>query len=242
MDKEEIQKIDAGFRRLVGRPIGREKQDADQIYIPAFVTGFEYLISSGDFPGDVLEFGTYAGYSAHILAEVIQKSGLNSHLWLYDSFEGLPASEYTNDTECYLNKKGDWVAGGMSLPRGFDKYIGASLANIMPRTSFSIVKGFFEDTMDKKLTDKKAVLVHLDCDLYSSSKYVLEKLIAKDVLQDGTLLYCDDYNCNRGNLSMGQRGALSAVFNEKCRFSVSDFLSYGWASKSFIIHDKEAVF
>ncbi|MFT4551467.1 MAG: hypothetical protein ACI9S8_000077 [Chlamydiales bacterium] len=228
------------LRQMVGVPILGPKEWMDQVYEEAFTKAFEYILYTGDFCGDILEFGTFRGYTAHILARIMRGCNFNGQLWLYDSFEGLPEISNSNDSECYLNKKGDWVTGGMSLPRGFEQYISESLENIISKNSFSIVKGYFEKTMEKNLTNEKAVLVHLDCDLFSSSKYVLEKLIEKDVLQDGTLLYCDDYNCNRSNLRMGQRGALSAVFTDSCRFTYSEYISYGWFGKAFFIHDKEA--
>lgn len=228
------------LRQMVAVPIQGPKEWTDQVYGEAFTKGFEYIQYTGEFRGDILEFGTFRGYTAHIMAHLMRGGNFRGHLWLYDSFEGLPALSSSNDSECYLNKKGDWISGGMSVPQGFERYISESLSKIIPNSAFTIVKGYFEDSMEKSLTNEKAALVHLDCDLYSSSKYVLEKLLENDVLQDGTLLYCDDYNCNRSNLRMGQRGALSAVFTDSCRFTYSEFFSYGWFGKAFFIHDKEA--
>ena len=237
---------EAYLRELVGMPVIGPKEWMDQIYENAFLPGFQYLLcSAGELKGDILEFGTFRGYTAHIFARLMRTTSyagklFSGKLHLFDSFEGLPEISNDNDSECYLHMTGDWSHKKMGLPPGFERYLGESLKNIIPESSFSIVKGYFEDTMDKNLTNEKAALVHLDCDLYSSSKYVLEKLIEKDLLQDGTLLYCDDYNCNRANQRMGQRGALADVFTDSCRFSYSDFLSYGWSGKAFFIHDRDA--
>lgn len=223
----------------VGRVVVGSQERALQVYNDAFFRGFEYFSNTGNLQGDILEFGTYRGLTAHVIANLMKSYPIRNHLWLYDSFTGFPEFEKANDKECYLSKDGVWVKGALKLPEGFDKLIEESLIDIIPRRAFTIVKGFFEDTMDKVLTKKKAVLVHLDCDLYSSTKFVLDKLIEKDVLQDGTILYCDDYNCNNANPTMGQRAAISNVFNEKSRFTISDYISYGWHGKAFFIHDRE---
>ena len=55
----------------------------------------------------------------------------------------------------------------------------------------------------------KAAIVHLDCDLYISTKQVLDGLDRHGVMQDGTVLMFDDWNCHRANPAFGQRGALA---------------------------------
>jgi O-methyltransferase len=244
MEMDSMSEVDLEYsevicRQMVATPTDGSMEWAESTYSKAFLQGFDYIIHAGDLKGDILEFGTYKGFTAHVIAKLMKQCGLSSHLWLYDSFEGFPEIENLSDKQCYLNKKGDWVAGGMSLPKDFERYISDSLQKVIPSESFTIVKGFFEETMDKFLSGEKAVLVHLDCDLYSSSEYVLNKLLEKKLLQDGTLLFCDDYNGNRANPTMGQRGALSKVFNENCRFAISEFFSYSWHGKTFFIHDKE---
>lgn len=239
MSETEAEYNEAICRRMVATPKEGSQEWAECTYSKAFLQGLDYVLHAGDLKGDILEFGTYKGFTAHVIARLMKKCEVSGHLWLYDSFEGFPEIKNTNDKQCYLNKKGDWGDDRMKLPKGFENFINDSLQKIIPSDSFTIVKGFFEETMNKTLPIEKAVLVHLDCDLYSSSKYVLDTLVEKEILQDGTLLFCDDYNNNRANPTMGQRGALSAVFNGNCRFGISDFFSYSWHGKTFFIHDKE---
>src|SRR5262245_37986542 len=54
----------------------------------------EYLNSLG-VPGDFVECGVYKGGSAAVLSRYL---GLDRHLWLYDSFAGMPATS-TKDGE-----------------------------------------------------------------------------------------------------------------------------------------------
>lgn len=230
------------LKDMVATPIAYNKNRANEVYENAFLRGFEYILGTGGMAeGDILEFGTFTGFSAHVIAKLMKWCRYSGHLWLYDSFEGLPNSDAFCDKNCYLNANlGKWREGSMKLPMGFENYIADSLEEIIPRESFTIVKGFFDRIEDSQLTKNKVSLVHLDCDLYSSTKCVLEKLISKDLLQDGTVLYCDDYNTNRSNPLMGQRRALKEIFNERDRFYCSEFFSYGWHAKAFFIHDREA--
>ena len=235
----EAEQSDTTKQSKAGRVVIDSPERSYKIYHEAFFKGFEYFCNSGNLQGDILEFGTYRAMTAHVIADIMAEYPIHNHLWLYDSFTGFPEFDKDHDKECYLSKDGIWIEGALRLPAGFEKLIEKSLVGVIPREAFTIVKVFFDDTMDQNLTKKKALLVHLDCDLYSSTKFVLEKLIEKDVFQDGTVMFCDDYNCNNANPTMGQRAAISKVFDEKNRFAISDFFPYGWHGKAFFIHDRD---
>ena len=66
-------------------------------------------------------------------------------------------------------------------------------------------------------------------------------LMAKDVLQDGTVILFDDFNCNRASPQMGERRAFADTFEAQQRFYCSPFFSYGWHGQTYFIHDRHAV-
>ncbi|MEM6384554.1 MAG: hypothetical protein AAF739_17965, partial [Pseudomonadota bacterium] len=84
----------------------------------------------------------------------------------------------------------------------------------------------------------KAAIVHLDCDLYQSTVECFDALVRDDVLQDGTILLFDDWNCNRGNPLFGQRRAFDEFLAKNAdRFSASHFYNYGHNCSAWILHD-----
>lgn len=118
--------------------------------------------------GLYLEFGVAYGHWINLMAAY--RSDVVFHG--FDSFEGLPE--------------------GWSLwPKGHYDNSG----NLPPvRENVQLIKGYFSDTLDDFLLkhgSEKVAFVHLDCDLYDSSKYVLEKL--RPHLKVGTQIVLDDY-------------------------------------------------
>lgn len=218
---------------------GYNRNRAKEVYGPAFRIMFEYLINTGP-NGCILEFGTYCGFTARLFAKFIREFKLQTNLYLFDSFEGLP--EIISDVDKFsyeVIEKKVWTKGSMSTDKGVDELIRKSLSKIIPESSIKIIKGFFEDTLDEHLPSEKAALVHIDCDLYSSARFVLEKLIERDLLQDGGLLVFDDFNSNRANPVMGERKALQDVFSKQERYICTPFFGYGWHAQVFFIHDQK---
>lgn len=139
--------------------------------------------------GDIIEFGSYQGFSLYWLSKFRDKYGLKARIIGIDSFEGLPETSTVwqkgkfNDTsfeQAVLN-----VTKALAIAKLEDKN------NI-------ILKGLFNDQniiSSVKKNCKKAVLVHIDCDLGSSSDHAL-KLIDTLELSDTWFLLFDDWGCH----------------------------------------------
>lgn len=122
-------------------------------------------------PGDWAEFGVYKGATARVLeAMMINKR----KLYLFDSFEGLPE---------------DW-AGGKWKKGAFQ--LSHDEVPTFDSEKSVIVKGWFDATIPKFILDHQGHLafLHIDCDLYSSTKAVLMGLNHKIV--PGTILLFDE--------------------------------------------------
>ena len=236
---------------------------ADNIYGRAFQTIFHYLsFSFKEGNGEIMEFGTYLGYSSALIARFMSQLDMTqNHLHLFDSFTGLPDIDNPIDLTHYEVSKGTWNEGAMmdltmeviyankKLLISATDLFGQSIENIIFReliemispTQLSIVKGYYEDTIDKYFSDiqkdAKLIFANIDCDLYSSSKFVLDKLIEYDLVQDGCVFAFDDYNTSRANTNMGQRRAIYEINNSQDRWEFEPWFSYGPQGKVFFLHD-----
>ncbi len=133
--------------------------------------------------GDYMEFGVYRGKSMYEFMTVLKKHAMdNCRYYAFDSFQGLPVSEGVTFSK-----------GEFSYPKNhFEKRMKQSG---FPTNRLTVVPGFFEDSLTaelkKKLPISKAGFVHIDCDLYESTKVVLN--FVEDYIDVGTMLIFDDY-------------------------------------------------
>jgi len=127
-------------------------------------------------PIDFIEFGVFKGESLEYWVNLNNK--LDSRFYGFDTFEGLP-----QDWENFWGelKKGDFDLRG-EIPNIVDDRL-------------TLIKGLFQDTLDlflKNYSPKNKLVLHFDCDLYSSSLYVLTRL--HNYLEKGTILIFDEFN------------------------------------------------
>ncbi|MFN4295683.1 MAG: methyltransferase domain-containing protein [Brevundimonas sp.] len=120
--------------------------------------------------GLALEFGVFKGVSLRALALAFPGRRFTG----FDSFEGLPEAWRRSETSTY-------EAGHFAL-----KALPAMPPNV------ELVAGFFEDTLDAWLEANPGPVgfVHVDPDLYSAAKVVLDRLT--DRLADGAVLVFDE--------------------------------------------------
>lgn len=206
-------------------------------YRPAFQLAIDYL-RSVQMRGPIVEFGTCTGFTARQICELMNSRHFDEHLYLYDSFEGLPETTGTPDEHSYevvANKV--WHKGAMAMPPRYEQKVWDSLVKHRPAEKLHLIKGFYDRTLDAGLPRQKCSLIHVDCDIYTSSKYVLTKLAERDLFQDGCVVMFDDWNCNRASPNMGERRALAEFLKENPRWTCSQWFHYGWNATAFIFHD-----
>jgi O-methyltransferase len=123
--------------------------------------------------GAVAEVGVYQGGSAMELSKALPEKQLH----LFDTFKGMPKTNPKIDG----HRKGDF--GDTSLEdvkRLFQK-----------RINVHIWPGLFPDSAEE-LTEDEFCLVHVDVDIYKSTKAVIEFFWPK--LVSGGVMVFDDYN------------------------------------------------
>ena len=220
-----------------------DRARAERIYGEAIRTCLEF-VAYGGIVGDIFEFGVLGGWTARQFAEAMLTLHYPADLYLFDSFQGLPREKHLVDRASHDVTRGIWD-GEMDISRladevgePIDKHIHRRLSRVISPERIKIERGYFSETLQKPI-ESKAAIVHLDCDLYSSAKEVLESLASQRVFQDGTVLMFDDWNCNRGSPYFGQRRAFREFLETYAgRYVASQFITYGFNSCAFILHDK----
>jgi predicted O-methyltransferase YrrM len=146
-----------------------ESQMQDAVIFWKLKDILNFCIDHSPKEGLILEFGVATGNTTNIIANAAKPRTVHG----FDSFEGLPE---------------DW-AGHIETRGAFSR------KGLLPKVSENVMlyKGWFSDSLPdflKKNTEPVAFL-HIDCDLYSSTRDVLKLL--KDRLQTGTIIEFDEY-------------------------------------------------
>jgi O-methyltransferase len=132
--------------------------------------------------GDIVECGTCNGGSAAVLARVAHRSPLSRHVWLLDSFAGLPPA---------TERDGQFAADYTGLCAGSPARVREVLGHVgVPESAVTLVPGWFQDTLPT-LKANPIALLHIDADWYDSVKVVLEALY--DRVAPGGFIVLDDY-------------------------------------------------
>lgn len=127
----------------------------------------EQALDAATVKGLTLEFGVFHGRSLGLIAERV-RSGVHG----FDSFQGLPE---------------DWTP---AEPAG--SYSTEGRKPEVPE-HVTLHEGWFSDTLPEFMASHRQPvrLAHIDCDLYSSTRTVLEHLGPR--LREGSVLVFDDY-------------------------------------------------
>lgn len=207
----------------------------------ALALGVMYVCGA-DVEGDIAEFGTKAGKTSKIIASALSNiaklypyidSAKSKKLHLFDSFQGLPESASTIDIESPHVRTGNWGTG--ACKGGSKQQLLELCKDYLAENRILIYEGWFKDTLAQIPSDTKFSMLHIDCDLYLSALEVLETCFSKGFVQEGTAIFFDDWNCNRGSPAWGERRAWSEIV-EKFIVKFSDEGSYSWHGKKFIVH------
>ncbi len=203
--------------------------------------------------GDYFEFGVYQGKTlieAHKLLKHHFKSRIaldiggenekegraqRQDLWThmrfvaFDSFEGLPGLT-EDDTKTLDFTKGQYACSLEDFKRRIAK-------GGVPREKVVAVKGFFSETCveetHKKLQLRKAAIIWMDADLYSSTRDILAFIAP--LLQDGTILVFDDWFSYKGSPFDGvQRAFREWEKGMEDTFVFNEYQRDSWKRMSFI--------
>jgi len=132
----------------------------------------ETLVGGNEKAIDYLEFGVYEGASIGQWRALNQNAG--SRFFGFDSFEGLPEDWHSG------KRKGAFSTGGKP-PEIADSRV-------------RFVAGWFQNSLRGFMASyrpQSQIVIHIDCDLYSSTLYCLTTL--DPLIAPGTLIVFDDF-------------------------------------------------
>jgi len=145
--------------------------------------------------GDLVECGVAQGGCAALMALANEYSKGNRHIWLFDSFEGLPeptAKDYVD------NKTGNHFR---PLPKGACLGTLDQVSELLfehfqfDSNNISLIKGWFQDTLPIAGKDIQNIAVlRLDGDWYDSTLCCLKNLFPK-VVKGGYIIIDDYFSC-----------------------------------------------
>lgn len=151
----------------------------------------EDIIING-IPGDFIETGVWRGGACIMMRAVLEAYDVKDrHVWLADSFEGLPAPNpelYPFDAGEKFHEYSELAVSMEEVQGNFKKY-----RLLDERIIF--LKGWFKDTLPSANINKLALL-RLDGDLYESTIIPLETLY--DKVSPGGVVIVDDYHVVEG--------------------------------------------
>jgi hypothetical protein len=139
--------------------------------VPSFGSKFELLehaLSRVSVKGTFLEFGVYMGETINYIADRIDGT-----IYGFDSFQGLPE-----------HWRGGFEKGMFALDKdGLPKV----------RKNVKLCVGWFDQTLPtfSEKSSEPVAFLHVDCDLYSSTKTIFEHL--GDRIVPGTVIVFDEY-------------------------------------------------
>lgn len=218
---------------------------------PPLIDRAAWFIACEMVEGDYIEFGVYEGHAFknayHAIANaftqrITQREGGASadqvvrrramfekmRFVALDSFEGLPELNGI-DQQTQDFRKGQYSASEAQFRENIAR------AGV-PLDRVAIAPGWFAETSNaktwKRLGVKKAAIIWIDGDLYSSARDALAGVA--DLLQDGTVLIFDDWFAFRGNPRRGEQRAFSEWRSTMTEFDFVEFHQEGVWRKSFI--------
>lgn len=156
--------------------------------------------------GDIYEFGVGSGASIRKILKYIDHNlytyNMFPYIFGFDSFEGLPDEQ-----------------NGVELFSKFTKgsYRFDDVKNLRSATTF-IQNVWFKDI--KYVSDMgPALLVHIDCDLYSSTIDAFKFLLENKLIVKGTLIAYDEFQSTNDPLAGGESKAHLEFFQPSLRMA-----------------------
>lgn len=146
-------------------------------------------------PGHVMEFGVYQGKTMLAIANYFR----DQTCWGFDSFAGLPEAWYTTNPDIPSHRVGHFDLSRSDIPT-----LGSNVR---------LVKGWFHESIPLWLDQQSGNIkfLHVDCDLYSSTKTVLDLL--NDRIKPGTVIAFDEMYPwgGPGNYPLWEQGEYRAL-------------------------------
>jgi hypothetical protein len=183
--------------------------------------------------GAYLEFGVGQGRSAVAAVRAHRRAGTCSRWVLFDSFAGLPPPSRRDQGSQFA--AGDYAFSRDQVVQFLQSH------DAWDDGAIEIVHGLFEDTLaawTRRATGIAAAVVHVDVDYAESARVVLEAVTP--LLQVGTVVMFDDWNCYGASRHRGERWAADQWLRWNGRWTLHPWFPYGWHGQTFFVDTVDA--
>jgi O-methyltransferase len=180
--------------------------------------------------GDYYEFGLYNGFTFWFAQQSADLCGLRSMRFFgFDSFQGLPEPQGP-DAEARVFKKGDYSCSQSEVVNRLSRFG-------LDWTRAHLEAGFYDQSLRSDVARREKMglvaLALIDCDLYQSTVPVLRFL--EPLLQHGSLLLFDDWDCFGESDDYGQRRAFREFLALHQHWVGSEYCRFGWHGRGFVM-------
>jgi len=196
-----------------------------------YINAFDFIRSLG-ITGDYYEFGCHRVRTFRMALTEARRHNLDEmRFFAFDSFQGLPEPQSRTGVREYF---------GGALATSEEQFREIVREHGIYTDHIRTVKGFYAQSLNEALQTSllaegsRVAIVCVDCDLYESAVPVFRFL--RPLIQEGTLLYIDDYFAGyKGSLRTGPAQAFHK-FERDNEFKFSAHMQVGWWGRSFIAY------
>jgi hypothetical protein len=197
-----------------------------------YIKAFDF-ITDNKIKGDYFEFGCHRGRTFRMALTEARHHNMDSMSFLaFDSFAGLPE----NKGDHGIGKK--WNPGELVTTE--KQFMQLMKTHALYLDRIKLIPGFYNESLTELrrqnlIADQhKASFICVDCDLFESAVPVFTFL--EDFLQEGTVIYIDDYWAGyKGNPNKGVSKAFTE-FQNTSNWKFTEYLDISWLGKSFIVY------
>lgn len=187
--------------------------------------------------GDYYEFGLFKGYSFWFAQRTACRHDAGTMRFFgFDSFDGLPDVGGPDETA-----KGDFYRGQYAC--AYDTVRAALDHAGVDWARTTLVRGFFDESLTPALrTDhrmRSVAVALIDCDLYASTVEVLRFI--DPLIEEGSILIFDDWNCFDADDAKGQRKAFAELRERRRDLEAAPLFAYGSWGQAFCMSRAAAV-
>lgn len=207
-------------------------QTANRAVLDAQRRCFEHVVQSGVAEnGDYFEFGIFKGYAFWHAQQIANEHRLSGMRFFgFDSFAGLPEITGIDRSDNDVFYQGQYQCAKEDVEKNL------SAKGVDWQRTF-LVPGYFDRSLVPETRSQygmgKIALALIDCDLYASTRDVLNFIGA--MLLDQTLLMFDDWNCYDRDDNRGQRKAFREFLDTHPDVNAQPFLAYGAYGQVFVL-------
>lgn len=194
--KGDVVEIEELYRRFVFPDLPRDGRRADALHelhgttVGEAIYIVHHLHQALAVAGDVCEFGCNEGATSRLLAQEILPHR-DRTLWLFDSFEGLPAPTEKDRLIDDIAGLGS-IGAYRGLMRAAEDQVRDKLAKVpFPPERTRLIKGWINETLARPEVPTAACFAYVDFDFYEPIRDAL--MFLDRVMPPGGRIVVDDY-------------------------------------------------